>query len=88
MESKSDRVEVVRCKDCEYGCRWKSTPDRVSCRYFGMRDADWYCATGKRRSGITCNDCYLAMQNCHDISICCEDETGLCDFEPMKREEE
>lgn len=38
-----------------------------------------------RDSGITCNDCYLAMQNCHDISICCEDETGLCDyFEPME----
>ena len=38
-----------------------------------------------RDRGITCNDCYLAMQNCHDLSICCEDETGLCDyFEPMK----
>lgn len=43
----------------------------------------------------TCNDCYYSMQNCHDISICCEDETGLCDFfeeladkgEPMTREE-
>ena len=38
-----------------------------------------------REEGITCNDCYLAMQNCHDFSICCEDETGLCDcFEPIK----
>ena len=32
------------------------------------------------QKGYTCNDCYLSMQNCHDISICCEDETGLCDF--------
>ena len=36
------------------------------------------------KAGYTdCNDCHLAMQNCHDKSICCEDETGLCDhFEP------
>ena len=27
-----------------------------------------------------CNDCWRSMQNCHDMSICCEDETGLCDF--------
>jgi len=34
--------------------------------------------------GLDCNDCYLSMQNCHDVSICCEDETGLCDwFEPL-----
>lgn len=30
--------------------------------------------------GYTCNDCGLAMSNCHDKSICCEDETGLCDW--------
>ena len=30
--------------------------------------------------GYTCNDCFLSMQNCHDKSICCEDETGLCDY--------
>ena len=38
--------------------------------------------------GYSCNDCYLSMQNCHDLSICCEDETGLCDcFEeiPVER---
>lgn len=36
-----------------------------------------------REKGITCNDCFLAIQNCNDRSICCEDETGLCDsFEP------
>lgn len=39
--------------------------------------------------GYTCNDCYLAMQNCHDMRICCEDETGLCDwFEEMRQEGE
>ena len=39
--------------------------------------------------GYTCNDCFLSMQNCHDMSICCEDETGLCDwFEEMPRGEE
>lgn len=32
------------------------------------------------QKGYTCNDCYLSMQNCHDKSIYCEDETGLCDF--------
>ena len=37
--------------------------------------------------GYSCNDCFLAMQNCHDMSICCEDETGLCDwFEEMDGE--
>ena len=37
----------------------------------------------------TCNDCFLSMQNCHDMSICCEDETGLCDyFEEIDREAE
>lgn len=39
------------------------------------------------QKGYTCNDCYLSMQNCHDMSICCEDETGLCDnFEEMPQE--
>lgn len=37
--------------------------------------------------GYTCNDCFLAMQNCNDMSICCEDETGLCDwFEEISAE--
>ena len=37
----------------------------------------------------SCNDCFLSMQNCHDKSICCEDESGLCDwFEEMQRGEE
>ena len=39
--------------------------------------------------GYTCNDCFLSMQNCHDRSIACEDETGLCDwFEEMVQEGE
>ena len=38
------------------------------------------------QKGYTCNDCYLAMQNCHDMSICCEDETGLCDWFEEKEE--
>lgn len=38
--------------------------------------------------GCTCNDCVFAMQNCHDKSICCEDETGLCDwFEEIGKEQ-
>ena len=37
------------------------------------------------QKGYDCNDCFLSMQNCHDRSICCEDETGLCDyFEEMR----
>jgi hypothetical protein len=39
--------------------------------------------------GYTCNDCFLSMQNCHDKSICCEDETGLCDyFEEIPKDKE
>lgn len=34
----------------------------------------------KWEAELTCNDCFLAMQNCHDMSIACEDETGLCDW--------
>ena len=39
--------------------------------------------------GYDCNDCYLSMQNCHDMSICCEDECGLCDwFEDIGEQDE
>ena len=39
--------------------------------------------------GYTCSDCFLSMQNCNDMSICCEDETGLCDyFEGMREDGE
>ena len=38
--------------------------------------------------GLSCNDCYLSMQNCHDMKVCCEDESGLCDwFEPIREQE-
>lgn len=33
-----------------------------------------------KQKGYSCNDCYLSMQNCKDMRICCEDETGLCDW--------
>lgn len=37
-----------------------------------------------------CNECYLSMQNCHDMSICCEDEEYEGDeclwFEPIEQE--
>ena len=36
-----------------------------------------------REAGYSCNDCFYSMQNCNDKSICCEDETDLCDnYEP------
>ena len=39
-----------------------------------------------------CNKCYLSMQNCHDMSICCESEEYYgerCDqFEPIENMEE
>ena len=39
--------------------------------------------------GYTCNDCFLSMQNCRDMSICWEDETELCDwFEEIPEEED
>lgn len=42
-------------------------------------------------NGEMCNDCYLSMQNCHDMSICCEMEEyygDRCDsFEPIPEPE-
>ena len=41
--------------------------------------------------GEMCNDCYLAMRNCHDMSIYCEMEEyegEQCDwFEPTPEQE-
>ena len=38
-------------------------------------------------SNVMCNSCFLAMQNCHDMSICCEMEEydgDRCDwYEPI-----
>lgn len=42
----SDRVDVVRCKDCEY--RWNP----IDCQMYseGMTTPDdWYCADGERK---------------------------------------
>ena len=50
----------------------------------GIRMMKWEA----EERGLDCNDCYWSMQNCKDKSICCEDETGLCDwFEPIPEEE-
>ena len=42
--------------------------------------------------GKMCNDCWLSMQNCHDMSICCESEEYEGDecgwFEPIDEVEE
>lgn len=41
----------------------------------------------EREEELDCNDCYYSMQNCNDRSICCEDETALCDdFESVAEE--
>lgn len=38
-----------------------------------------------------CNTCYLSMQNCHEMNICCESEEyygDRCDwYEPMELDE-
>lgn len=58
---------------------------------------DWYrgkqleedLKKAERKEEFDCNDCYYSMQNCNDISICCEDETALCDnFEPVAERKE
>ena len=39
---------------------------------------------GGNASDVTCNDCYLAMHNCNNKSIACEDEDQKCGyFEPV-----
>ena len=41
--------------------------------------------------GKMCNDCWRSMQNCHDISICCDNEEYEGDecewFEPIDEAE-
>lgn len=32
------------------------------------------------KARYSCNDCWYSMQNCHDATICCEMEDGLCDY--------
>ena len=50
---------------------WQKCRDSMNGEMHPLSDLFWES---------TCNDCYLSMQNCHDKSICCEDETGLCDW--------
>lgn len=53
------------------------------------KDGDEMMKWEAEKKGYSCNDCFLSMQNCHDMSICCEDETGLCDwFEPVEEQDE
>lgn len=89
----ADVVPVVRCDDCVYygSRRWCELHSSVF-------DDNAFCSYGERKEtgmmkweaeekGYSCNDCFLSMQNCYDMSICCEDETGLCDyFEEMDGE--
>ena len=55
----SERADVVRCRDCVYGCLSKNArgEDKVFCEnpdFEGMdylvNEPDWYCADGKRRN--------------------------------------
>ena len=43
-------------------------------------------------SNYMCNDCYLSMQNCHDMRICCESEEYYGEecgwFEPIPEQED
>lgn len=66
-----------KCSEC--GCVFEEEePTYNYCPYCGAKmDAE-------RKEEFDCNDCYYSMQNCNDRSICCEDETALCDnFEPV-----
>lgn len=47
----SDRIDVVRCRDCEY-YEGKDAPVLFPCKLNGSGAAanpDWYCADGKRK---------------------------------------
>ena len=55
--------------------------------FAGLQKGEKMMKWEAEKKGYTCNDCYLCMQNCKDMSTCCEDETGLCDyFEEMEGE--
>ena len=91
-------VAIVLVATYPLAC-WVSGADEVIRRCEEMKEwAEEQMERGERMNmmaweaeekGYTCNDCYLSMQNCHDRSICCEDETGLCDwFETVEGESE
>ena len=44
----ADVVELVRCKDCEYGVDWDG---RLGCEWHGFyrTEPNWFCADGERR---------------------------------------
>ena len=79
--------ELIRCKDC----KWFG---KIGCAVSIVDDTDKpsendYCSFAERKEKNDCNDCYYSMQNCNDKSICCEDETALCDnFEPVVERKE
>lgn len=76
--------ELIRCKDCKFYKRYAHADwsvmlcDRIKTTMADGLKANDYCSRAERKEP-TCNDCFYSMQNCNDLSICCEDETGLCD---------
>lgn len=73
-------------------CQKKIMQTKLRKRYASL-SMTW--RTKERRGWMNnaqCNDCYLSMQNCHDMSIACEIEEyygDSCDwFEPMPKEDE
>ena len=88
-----DAVPVIRCKDCKYCSVDRradgNVPDYVCIEMDCGVGADGFCSWAERKEEFDCNDCYYSMQNCKDRSICCEDETALCDnFEPVEERKE
>lgn len=55
FKDKTDVVEVVRCKDCEYGEQYDVAIDGwFECHYDGWgigNDGDHFCSHGKRKEG-------------------------------------
>lgn len=78
---------VIRCKNCKYYTGYECQRSKIS-NIRVITDEDDYCSRAERKEEYDCNDCYYSMQNCKDRSICCEDETALCDnFEPVVEKE-
>lgn len=79
----SAHPEIIRCKDCKW---WDKSEDSLfgycMAMKHGYMSANWEIGIYRRYRDDS-------MQNCHDMRICCEDETGLCDyFEEIDREAE
>lgn len=69
--------EIIKCDDNNVKCLWLLS---LILLMKDKRGAGTMMKWEAEEKGYTCNDCGLAMCNCHDKSICCEDETGLCDY--------